>query len=142
MSHTDESKAAPLHASTSEAVTHNVRVEVESKYAPQHSQPFEQQWVFHYTVRITNQGAERVKLLTRHWIITDAIGQTNEHKGDGVVGKQPSLAQGEAFEYTSWCNLKTSTGVMRGTYQLVTKGGEHFDVEIAPFALHGPYTVH
>jgi len=138
----DESKDTPLLASTSEAVTQNVRVEVESTYAPQHSQPFDQQWVFHYTVRITNEGREPVKLLTRHWIITEATGQTHEHKGDGVVDKQPELAPGQTFEYTSWCSLTTPSGVMRGTYQFVRKGDEHFDVEIAPFALHEPYTIH
>ena len=63
-------------------------------------------------------------------------------RGPGVVGEQPVLQPGESFQYTSSCELKTSTGVMRGTYQMVTEDGEHFDVEIAPFALHEPYTVH
>jgi len=131
-----------LHASASEAVTGNVRVEVQSEfYAPQ-SRPFQQEWLFHYTVRITNERTERVQLLSRHWIITDAAGHTEEVVGEGVVGKQPELAPGESFQYTSRCLLKTWTGVMRGTYQMVTMDGEHFDVEIAPFALHGPYTVH
>jgi len=131
-----------LHASTSEAVTNNVRVEVESQYAPQHSRPNQQQWIFHYTVRITNEGEEPVKLLTRHWIITDATGHTEEVKGEGVIGEQPDLESGESFQYTSWCNLTTSTGIMRGSYQMVSRSGEHFDVDIAPFALHEPYTVH
>ena len=137
-----EPKDQPLHASTSEAVTNNVRVEVESQYAPEQSQPFQNQWYFHYTVRITNEGDETVQLLSRHWIITDAAGQTEEVRGAGVVGEQPVLAPGESFQYTSGCPLKTSTGVMHGTYQMVTEGGDHFDVEIAAFALHEPYTVH
>ena len=137
-----ESNDQPLHASTSEAVTNNVRVEVESQYAPEHSQPFQSQWFFYYTVRITNEGAETAQLLSRHWIITDATGQVEEVRGLGVVGEQPVLAPGESFQYTSGCPLKTSTGVMRGTYQMVTEGGDRFDVEIAPFALHEPYTVH
>ncbi len=135
-------KDQPLHASTSEAVTHNVRVEVESQYAPERSQPFEGEWFFLYTVRITNERNEKVQLLSRHWIITDATGRKQEVKGAGVVGEQPVLAPGEAFQYTSGCPLPTSTGVMRGTYQMVSEDGEHFDVEIAPFALHEPYTVH
>ena len=137
-----ELKDQPLHASSSEAVTNNVRVEVESRYAPEHSQPFQNEWFFHYTVRIANEGEDTVQLLTRHWIITDATGHTEEVKGAGVVGEQPVLRPGESFQYTSGCPLKTSTGVMRGTYQMVTEDGEHFDVEIAPFALHEPYTVH
>lgn len=137
-----EFKDQQLHASTSEAVTNNVRVEVESRYAPELSQPFQSRWVFHYTVRITNEGDETVQLLSRHWIITDSAGHTREVKGPGVVGEQPVLAPGEAFQYSSQSDLKTSTGVMRGTYQMVTDDGDHFDVEIAPFALHEPYTVH
>jgi ApaG protein len=137
-----ESKDQPLRASTSLAVTQNVRVEVESEYAPERSQPIENEWCFHYTVRITNERNETVQLLGRHWIITDATGHTEEVKDDGVVGKQPVLAPGKSFQYTSGCALRTSTGVMRGTYQMVTAGGDHFDIEIAPFALHEPYTVH
>jgi ApaG protein len=137
-----ESKDQELHASASEAVTNNVRVEVESRYAPEESQPFQGQWVFHYTVRITNEGEETVQLLSRHWIIKDATGHVEEVKGPGVVGEQPVLAPGEAFQYSHRCPLKTSTGLMRGTYQMVTEEGDHFDVEIAPFALHEPYTVH
>jgi ApaG protein len=137
-----ELKDQPLHASTSEAVTNNVRVEVESRFAPELSQPFQGQWVFYYTVRITNEGDGAVQLLSRHWIITHATGETEDVKGPGVVGEQPVLSPGEAFQYTSRCPLKTSTGVMKGTYQMVTEDGDHFDVEIAPFALHEPYTVH
>jgi ApaG protein len=137
-----ELKDQPLHASTSEAVTNNVRVEVESQYAPEHSQPFDNQWFFYYTVRITNEGEETVQLLSRHWVIKDATGHVEEFKGPGVVGEQPVLGPGESFQYTSGCPLKTSTGVMRGTYQMVTGTDHHFDVEIAPFALHEPYTVH
>jgi ApaG protein len=137
-----ELKDQPLHASSSEAVTHNVRVEVESRYAPENSQPSQHKWFFHYTVRISNKGNETVQLLTRHWIISDATGHTEEVKGAGVVNEQPVLRPGEAFQYTSGCPLKTSTGVMRGTYQMVTEDGDAFDVEIAPFALHEPYTVH
>ena len=135
-------KGQPLHASTSEAVTNNVRVEVESQYAPERSQPFQNQWFFHYTVRITNEGEETVQLLSRHWIITDSTGHTEEVRGPGVVGEQPVLSPGESFQYTSGCPLQTSSGVMHGTYQMVTEDGSHFDVEIAPFALHEPYTVH
>lgn len=128
--------------SSSEAVTNNVRVEVESHYAPDQSQPFQSHWFFHYTVRISNEGDETVQLLSRHWIITDGTGRVEEVRGPGVVGEQPVLAPGESFEYTSGCPLKTSTGSMRGTYQMVTEDGTHFDVEIARFALAEPYTVH
>jgi ApaG protein len=131
-----------LEDCTSEAVTHDVRVEVQSKFAPEYSEPFQQQWRFLYTIRITNEGHERVQLLSRHWIITDATGHVEEVEGEGVVGEQPVLGPGESFQYTSWCNLTTASGVMHGTYQMISRSGEHFDVEIAPFALKEPYTVH
>jgi ApaG protein len=137
-----EYKDSSLHGPSSEAVTNNVRVEVESQYAPERSQPFQNHWFFHYTVRISNEGDETVQLLSRHWIITDGNGHVEEVRGAGVVGEQPVLSPGESFEYTSGCQLKTSTGTMRGTYQMVTEEGSHFDVEIAPFALAEPYTVH
>lgn len=137
-----ESKDQALYSSTSEAVTSNVRVEVQSQYAPERSQPFQNQWFFYYTIRITNEGDETVRLLSRHWIITDATDHTEEVKGPGVVGEQPVLSPGESFQYTSGCPLPTSTGVMRGTYQMVSEHGDQFDVEIAPFALREPYTIH
>jgi len=126
----------------SEAVTNNIRVEVLSRHAPENSRPRNDEWVFEYTVRITNQGTEPVQLLSRHWYITDALEQTKEVVGPGVVGEQPVLAPGESFKYSSWCPLATPTGAMRGTYQMVKPGGEEFDIEIAPFALTARYTVH
>src|SRR5437899_13100187 len=79
------------------------------------SLPFQSEWFFHYTVRITNERDETVQLLSRHWIIADETGHTEEVKGPGVVGEQPVLAPGESFQYTSGCQLRTSSGVMRGT---------------------------
>ncbi len=127
-------------APISEAVTRQIRVEVMSRHSPENSKPG--QWVFEYTVRLTNLGRETVQLLSRHWIITDALEHTKEVKGPGVIGKQPVLTAGESFQYSSWCQLQTPTGQMHGTYQMVGPGGKQFDIEIAPFALKAPYTVH
>jgi ApaG protein len=132
------SDSAPL----SEAVTDDIRVEVMASYSPENSRPLEGEWVFQYTVRITNQSTSTVQLLGRHWLITDAADQTEEVRGPGVVGKQPVLAPGESFKYSSWCPLKTTTGMMRGTYEMARTDGSHFDIEIAPFALRARYTVH
>ena len=126
----------------SEVVTNHIRVEVMSRHSPENSRPLQGEWVFQYTVRITNLGTETVQLLSRHWIITDALEHTEEVRGPGVVGEQPVLAPGEAFKYSSWCPLKTPTGMMRGEYQMAGPGGEQFDIEIAPFALKARYTVH
>lgn len=133
-----ESDLGPL----SDAVTEGIRVEVLSRHLPENSRPQQGVWVFQYTVRITNQGSQTVQLLSRHWIITDALERVREVKGAGVVGQQPVLAPGESFKYSSWCPLETPAGSMRGTYQMVTENGEPFDVQIAPFALKAPYTVH
>jgi ApaG protein len=81
-------------------------------------------------------------LISRHWIITDQTGHVEEVKGPGVVGVQPVLAPGESFEYTSGCRLNTPNGVMRGTYHMKSDFEDQFEVEIAPFALNEPYTVH
>ena len=126
----------------SEAVTRDIRVEVMSQHSAEHSQPLRDDWVFQYTVRITNQGSETVQLLSRHWIITDAFENTKDIQGPGVVGEQPTLGPGQSFQYSSWCPLKTPTGMMHGTYQMASAGGDRFDIAIAPFALRAKYTVH
>ena len=126
----------------SDALTEGVRVEVMSKYSPENSRPANDEWVFQYTVRITNQGTETVQLVSRHWIITDAAENSEEVRGPGVVGQQPVLAPGESFTYSSWCPIPTPIGVMHGTYQMLRENGEQFDIEIAPFGLKARYTVH
>jgi ApaG protein len=123
-----------------EAVTRNIRVRVESEFAPERSNPHQSQWFFLYTIRITNEGRETVQLLSRHWIITNAMGEVKEVHGPGVIGKKPMLEPGESFEYTSGCPLTTPFGSMRGTYQMVTTAKEHFDIEIPAFTLTEPYT--
>ena len=127
---------------TSETVTRGVRVRVRSEYAAERSQPLRHQWFFLYTIRISNESDETVQLISRHWIITDAAGEVEEVRGPGVVGKQPVLAPGESFQYTSGCPLTTPFGSMTGTYQMITADGEEFDVAIAPFTLSEPYTIH
>ena len=125
-------------ASTSIAVTEGIRVSVHSRYLPEQSSPADRRYVFAYTIKIENVGRERAQLRTRHWIITDGHGGREEVRGPGVVGKQPDLGPGEAFEYTSGCVLKTAHGSMRGTYQMHRQDGSSFDAEIAPFGLSLP----
>lgn len=121
------------------AVTQGVRVEVRSQYVAERSSPAEHRYFFAYTVRISNEGAEVVRLVSRHWIITDQHGRIEEVRGPGVVGEQPVLGPGESFEYTSACPLATPFGTMHGTYEMVRPGdGGRFDAEIAAFALEAP----
>jgi ApaG protein len=126
--------------SSSEATTRNIRVRVQAQYDPSRSSPNQSQWFFLYTVNITNESPDTVQLLNRHWVITDAMGKVEEVRGPGVVGKQPVLAPGQSFEYTSGCPLTTPFGSMQGTYQMVNQVSEKFDIEIAPFTLTEPYT--
>lgn len=128
--------------SSSETVTQGVRVVVNAEFSPERSRPSQQHWFFLYTITITNEGAETVQLLTRHWIITDGNHNVEEVRGPGVVGEQPVLQPGESFTYTSGCPLRTPFGVMTGTYQMITRAGEQFDANIAAFTLSEPYTVH
>ncbi len=117
------------------AVTQGVRVEVESEYIADRSDPAKSLYFFAYHIRISNEGDKTVQLISRHWIITNGDGKTEEVEGPGVVGEQPTLAPGEAFEYNSYCPLNTSTGVMHGTYQMTTDDDEEFDAAIPPFTL-------
>ena len=125
-----------------EALTRGIRVRVQPQFDPSRSNPSAGQWFFLYTVTIENLGQEAVQLLTRHWIITDGNGQVEEVRGPGVVGEQPVLAPGEAFQYTSGCPLPTEVGKMEGSYQMITDSGEAFDATIAPFTLAAPGPVH
>jgi ApaG protein len=119
-----------------------VRVAVRSRYSAEHSDPPHNLWFFLYTITIANEGGETVQLRNRHWIITDATGQVEEVEGPGVVGEQPLLGPGESFEYTSGCPLPTPFGSMHGSYDMVTEGGEQFDVEVAAFTLREPSAIH
>ena len=123
----------------STAVTDGIRVSVTSEYRADRSEAG--RFLFTYTVRIANEGREPAQLLTRHWIITDARGEHHEVVGDGVVGKQPHLEPGQAFEYTSFCVLDTAHGSMRGSYGMRRPGGAEFEAEIAPFPLVVPGNV-
>ena len=87
---------------------------------------------------IENQGKETVRLLNRHWMITNARGELTEVKGPGVVGEQPILKPGESFEYTSGAPLDTPTGMMGGAYEMETDSGERFPIEIPTFSLDRP----
>jgi ApaG protein len=126
----------------SEAVTRGIRVRVVPQFDPQRSQPARGKWFFLYRVTIRNESSETVQLLTRHWVITDGAGRAEEVRGPGVVGEQPVLAPGEAFEYTSGCPLSMDVGKMEGSYQMVTEDGDLFDVTIAPFTLCEAEVVH
>jgi ApaG protein len=126
----------------SETVTSSVHIAVQSMYLPERSAPEREFFFFAYQVKITNQGATPVKLLARHWIITDGTGRTEEVRGPGVVGEQPLLREGQSFSYTSACPLATPTGTMRGTYEMLTSSGDVFDAEVDPFALEYLAGVH
>jgi len=119
----------------SEAITDGIRIKVVSRYSEEHSRPDENHWFFLYHITITNEGRQTVKLLRRHWTITDAHGMTHIVDGLGVVGEQPVLEPGQSFQYTSACPLVTEVGSMHGYYTLRDENGQEFHANIAPFTL-------
>ena len=125
-----------------EARKYQITVVVKSAYLADQSDPTRNQYVFAYTITITNTGAVAAQLVSRHWIIADAEHQVQEVKGLGVVGQQPLLRPGESFEYTSGTSLPTAVGTMRGTYQMVAGDGKKFDAEIPLFTLSIPRVLH
>lgn len=126
----------------SDTTTRGIRIQVKSTYLPEQSSPKDGHHLFAYHVRISNVGSETAQLVSREWIITSAEGEVERVKGPGVVGEYPVLQPGGAFEYTSYCPLKTSVGSMQGSYQMMTADGEKFDARIAPFTLAAPHALH
>src|ERR1044071_1209770 len=122
--------------------THKIRVDVDTAYLDEQSDPSERRYVFSYTITIRNEGAVPAKLLTRHWVITDSNGKVQEVRGDGVVGEQPHLRPGEGFQYTSGTMLETPVGTMHGSYQMLADDGTRFDATIKPFTLSIPRVLH
>ncbi len=120
------------------AVTRQIEVTVEPRFMPERSSVERSQYFWAYSIVITNRGRETVQLRTRHWIITDGTGRKEEVRGEGVVGEQPVLATGESFEYTSGVTLPTASGFMTGRYQMVSAGGEKFEIDVPTFSLDSP----
>ncbi len=125
----------------SSTVTQGIRVNVQCRYLMERSAPSDDQYAFAYTVQIINEGESTAQLRSRHWVITDGDGIEQEVRGEGVIGAQPTLAPGQAFEYTSWCMLTTPHGSMHGAYQMRRDNGDRFDALISPFSLALPYSL-
>jgi ApaG protein len=117
-------------------------VQVVPRYLPEQSDPDESRYLFAYTVTIRNTGDVAAQLLSRHWIITDGDGQVEEVRGPGVVGEQPLLQPGQAFQYTSGCPLATPVGSMHGSYQCIAEDGTAFEATIPEFVLSAPRALH
>lgn len=120
----------------------DIRIQVATRYVDEQSEPELDRYVFAYTITISNYGAVAAKLISRHWIITDANGKVQEVNGDGVVGEQPHLQPGEEFQYSSGAVLSTPVGSMQGMYRMETDDGVNFDAPIAAFTLAVPGLLH
>ena len=125
-----------------DADLNNIRVDVETRYIEDQSNPEQNYFVFAYTITIRNKGQQSAKLLTRHWVITDSNEKIQEVRGDGVVGEQPLLKPGEQFVYTSGTMLETAVGTMKGSYQMLADDGSQFDATIDEFVLSTPRVLH
>ena len=126
---------------SSKASTRGIHIQVKSRYIPEHSRPDQRQWIFAYTVKISNKSDTAVKLVSRYWLITDSNDVEQEVAGEGVVGEQPVIAPGKTYEYSSFCPLGTAFGTMQGRYQMQPAQGQAFDAEIAQFTLCQPQVV-
>lgn len=121
---------------------YKIQVEVETLYVEEQSLPEQDHYVFAYTITIYNDGNIPARLLSRHWIITDANNKVQEVKGEGVVGEHPYLKPGEHYRYTSGTMLETPVGTMRGSYQMIADDGVEFEADIPSFTLSMPRTLH
>ena len=121
---------------------YQIETSVQTSYVEEESSPEQEHYVFSYTVTITNTGKEPAKLISRHWIITDADGRIQEVRGKGVIGQQPHLKPGESYTYTSGTMMETAIGFMQGSYQMLADDGTKFDSHIAPFRLVVPGMLH
>lgn len=121
---------------------HAIQVVVATRFLDDQSIPEDDRYVFAYTIQIRNTGEVPARLISRHWVITDANGKVQEVRGEGVVGEQPWLRPGESFEYTSGAVLETPLGTMHGSYQMLADDGTRFDAMIDPFTLSVPRTLH
>jgi ApaG protein len=126
----------------SNSKVYRIIVKVATAFVEEQSDAAQNRFVFAYTMTIHNVGSVPAKLLTRHWIITDANGRVQEVRGEGVVGEQPHLRPGEGFQYTSGTMLDTPVGTMRGSYQMLADDGVEFDAEIGTFTLSIPRVLH
>lgn len=123
-------------------LVNQINIEVETHYIEAQSLPEEGRYVFAYTITIRNNGEQPAKLLTRHWLITDGDGNTQEVRGEGVVGEQPHIGPGDYFRYTSGTVLETPVGTMEGSYHMQADDGSEFDATIPVFSLSEPHTLH
>jgi ApaG protein len=121
---------------------HRIRVDVETTYLADQSEPDNRRYVFAYTITIRNEGDVAARLLRRHWIITDADGRVQEVRGEGVVGEQPHLKPGQGFRYSSGAVIETPVGSMQGSYQMQADDGAEFDAPIPAFRLAIPGMLH
>jgi ApaG protein len=121
---------------------HNIVVNVTTAHIKEQSDAKAERYVFTYTITIRNEGSMAAQLLTRHWVITNADGKTQEVRGDGVIGEQPTIKPGNTFQYTSGTMLETPVGSMYGSYQMRTDDGTTFDAKIEPFTLSVPNALH
>ena len=121
---------------------YHITVTAQAQFIPEQSDVASGRYVFSYTIRIENTGQVAAQLISRHWLVSDAEEKTQEVRGLGVVGEQPLLRPGEAFEYTSGTAISTPVGAMRGSYQMVAEDGNQFDAEVPEFILSMPRTLH
>ncbi len=130
------------HMPVQKSATANFEISAFPHYVSDESKPEQNYYFFSYKITIKNKGSEPAQLMSRHWIITDGTGHTEEVRGPGVVGLQPKIQPGQSFEYESACPLTTPTGSMKGSYSMVTENGDNLQIDIPEFYLVSPEALH
>lgn len=126
----------------SDTKTRDLRITVRPEFVDAQSDMSAEQYLFAYHVTLSNEGAEKLQVISRHWIITDGNGEVEEVRGPGLVGETPILLAGESFEYSSACPLKTPIGTMEGSFQVICEDGSAYPARIDPFLLAKPGSLH
>lgn len=116
-----------------------ISVDVRPRFSLARSEPADGTFVFSYRVQLANEGHEAAKLLFRHWLIHDAVGEDSEVDGEGVVGEQPLLTPGDVHTYSSFCVLRSPVGYMEGHYTFQRPDGRRFRVAVPRFHFEAPF---
>lgn len=121
--------------------TNHIKITVQPFYLDKQSEPEDNRYIWAYTIQMENHGDQSVQLLNRYWHITDGLGRSQEVRGEGVIGEKPHIRPGEAYQYTSGVPLTTSSGIMRGEYEMVLEDGSTIQVDVPAFSLDSPFSM-
>ena len=120
------------------SISNNFKIEIKTNFDFDQSNPMQYEYMFRYTILITNTGTVSAKLVSRKWNIKDAKGSIKYVEGPGVIGATPSFKPNDSFEYQSFCPLPTMEGEMWGHFNMIDEEGQVFKIDTPIFRFHVP----